>query len=71
MKTIIMLAAITLSGCLHDKQFTQSLYCDGVYIATGEFGFSVYDNYYKYKVNGQVYRYTAIEGSVCKIVEVE
>jgi hypothetical protein len=71
MKLIIIIAAITLSGCLHEKPFEESLYCDGIYIATGDSGFATYANYYKYKVDGQIYRYTAIEGSICKIVEID
>ncbi|MFT6988185.1 MAG: hypothetical protein ACJASL_000145 [Paraglaciecola sp.] len=69
MKSIIILAAITLTGCLHDKPFKESLYCDDVLIAVGDAGFAIQNNYYRYKVDGQIYRYIAIEGSVCKIVE--
>ena len=70
MKLIIIIAAITLSACLHEKSFKQSLYCDGIHVATGHNGVVVLESYYKYKVDGQVYRYTAIEGSICKIVKV-
>jgi len=62
------LVAISITGCLHhgDKA---SLYCDGVLIGTGERGILVHESYYKYKVNGQNYRYTPKKGSTCKIVE--
>jgi hypothetical protein len=70
MKSIIMLAAITLSGCIHDG-FKSSLYCDGVHITNSNTGFAVYENYYSYRVDGQIYRYTPIQGSVCKIVEID
>mgnify|MGYP000197252810 CR=1 FL=1 len=61
---------LVLTGCLHEGQ-PASLYCDDVHIATSEKGFVTYDNYYKYKVDGQIYRYTAVEGSTCKIVEIK
>jgi hypothetical protein len=68
---IIIIAAITLSGCLHEKPYKESLYCDGIHVLTGDAGVVVLESYYRYKVDGQVYRYTAIEGSVCKIVEID
>jgi hypothetical protein len=71
MKAIIIIAAITLSGCLHEKPYKESLYCDGIHVATGDDGVVVLRNYYRYKVDGQIYRYTAIEGSVCKIVKID
>jgi hypothetical protein len=67
MKAIIIIVAITLSGCLPDI-FEASLYCDDVLIATSKTGFEGYANYYKYKVDGQIYRYIAMQGSTCKIV---
>jgi hypothetical protein len=70
MKAIIIIAAITLSGCLHEGP-KASLYCDETHVASGDDGFATYANYYKYKVDGQIYRYTAIEGSICKIVEID
>jgi hypothetical protein len=70
MKTIMILAAITLSGCLHEGS-KASLYCDDMHIATSNTNFTTSGNTYRYKVNGQYYRYAAIQGSVCKIVEIE
>jgi hypothetical protein len=71
MKAIIIIAAITLSGCLHEKPYKESLYCDDIHVATGDAGIAVFESYYGYKVDGQYYRYTAIQGSVCKIVEID
>jgi hypothetical protein len=70
MKAIIIIAAIALSGCLHEKPYKESLYCDGIHVATGDDGVVVLENYYRYKVDGQYYRYTAMQGSICKVVKV-
>jgi hypothetical protein len=70
MKTIMILAVITLSGCLHEGP-EASLYCDDMHIATSNTNFTASGNTYRYKVNGQYYRYTAIQGSFCKIVEIK
>jgi hypothetical protein len=70
MKSIIILAAITLTGCLPDI-FEASLYCDDVLIATSKTSFTTSGSTYRYRVDGQHYRYIAIEGSVCKIVELD
>jgi hypothetical protein len=69
MKPIIILAAITLIGCLHDKPFKESLYCDGLLIAVGDSGISYYDTKYFYDVGDEEYIYTPIQGSVCKVVK--
>ena len=71
MKSIIIIAAITISGCLHEKPYKESLYCDGIHVATGDDGVVVLESYYRYKVDGQVYRYTAMQGSICKIVKID
>jgi hypothetical protein len=68
MKSIIILAAITLTGCLHEGP-KASLYCDSIHIVTSNTNFTTSGSTYRYKVDGQYYRYIAIEGSVCKIVE--
>ena len=68
---LIILAAITLSGCLHDKPFKESLYCDGVLIAVGDLGISYFESSYFYNINGQGYIYTLIQGSICKRVEID
>jgi hypothetical protein len=71
MKSIIIIAAITLSGCLNEKPYKESLYCDDIRVATGDAGITVFDSYYGYKVDGQYYRYTAMQGSICKIVKID
>jgi hypothetical protein len=71
MKAIIIIAAITLSGCLHEKPYKEALYCDGMHIATGDLGIRYYETSYFYNVNGQGYIYTPIQGSVCKRLEIE
>tara|TARA_R110000772_G_scaffold179186_1_gene290604 strand:- start:638 stop:859 length:222 start_codon:yes stop_codon:yes gene_type:complete len=70
MNKIIILIGIALSGCLHDGPKSE-LYCDEVIIATSETGFAVHNSYYKYKIDGQTYRYAAVEGSTCKIIRVD
>jgi hypothetical protein len=70
MKSIIIIAAITLSGCLHEGP-KASLYCDEIHIATSNTNFTTSGSTYRYKVDRQYYRYTAIEGSVCKIVKID
>jgi hypothetical protein len=70
MKSIIILAVITLTGCLHEGS-KASLYCDNIHIATSNTSFTTSGSTYRYKVDGQYYRYTSIEGSVCKIVELD
>jgi hypothetical protein len=70
MKALTILAAITLTGCLHEGP-EATLYCNDVFIATADKGFAVRDGYYLYNIDGQFYRYTAIPGSVCKIVETD
>ena len=67
MKSIIILAAITLTGCLPDI-FEASLYCDDVLIATSETGFMTDGNQYRYKIDNRIYRYSSVEGSTCEIV---
>ena len=70
MKAIIFLTAIALSGCLHDKSFKESLYCDDVLIVVGDTGVSYWDTKYFYYVDNQEYTYSPIQGSVCKVVKV-
>jgi hypothetical protein len=69
MKIVIILALITLSGCLHDKPYKESLYCDGALIAVGDFGISYYDTKYFYDVSDEEYIYTPMQGSTCKVVK--
>jgi hypothetical protein len=66
---LIIIAAITLSGCLHDKPFKEALYCDDVLIAVGDLGISYYDTKYFYDVGKEEYIYTPIQGSICKVVK--
>lgn len=63
----LILLCLILTGCLHEGS-PASLYCNDKFIVTSKTGFVVRNNYYKYKIDGQAYRYTAIEGSTCKIV---
>tara|TARA_R110000850_G_C9921256_1_gene461426 strand:- start:40 stop:261 length:222 start_codon:yes stop_codon:yes gene_type:complete len=70
MNKIIIVIGIALSGCLHDGHKSE-LYCDGDLIVSSESGFMALDSYYKYKIDGQAYRYTPTEGSTCKIVMVD
>ena len=70
MKAIIFLTAMAFIGCMHNGH-KSSLYCDDIHIATSDTGFQSFDDYYEYKIEGQVYRYKAIEGSVCKIVIID
>ena len=51
--------------------YKASLHCDDIHIATSDTGFQVFDDYYKYKIEGQAYRYKAAEGSICKIVRID